>query len=395
MSAHARHIPGTPGPSSLLVKPVGARCNLRCSYCFYHPDKRELGSVMQPPALRLLIAQALRLPVPRPELCWQGGEPTLAGLAFYRQAVELQKELGQGREIANSLQTNGLLLDRKWAAFLKENGFLVGLSLDGPERLHDANRLGPDGRGSWRKVMDAAERLQDAGVPVNILCSLTEQAATAGDELFEFFIAGGFTHVQFTPLLEADAAGKGPAHFSLTPERYGTFLCRLWDRWLEALERGKAMGVRFFESFCHQAFGLAPTLCEMYPGCGTYAVVEHDGSVYPCDFFVTGQWRLGTLEQGLLEILQSPGARHFNEIRLMLRTECRDCFWKAWCHGGCLKYRRLGPRLLPKTWFCESYRAFFAHAWPDLPRVSAAVRVCSLSDCLRRPRALPLEPARD
>ena len=130
------------------------------------------------------------------------------------------------------------------------------------------------------------------------------------------------------------------------------------------------MCIRFFESFCHQAFGLAPTLCEMYPGCGTYAVVEHDGGIYPCDFFVSEGWRLGSLEQGLPGVLCSPQSRHFNEIRLMLKAECRDCFWKAWCHGGCLKYRRLGSRLLPKTFFCIAYRGFFAHAWLDLPIVS-------------------------
>ncbi|MCL2122452.1 MAG: SPASM domain-containing protein [Desulfovibrionaceae bacterium] len=361
---------GTPGPSSLLVKPVGARCNLRCSYCCYRPEHRGSDGVMSLQTLRILTAEVLRLPVLKPGICWQGGEPTLAGLAFYKQAVELQKELGHGRLIANSLQTNGLVIDEDWAEFLGRNDFLVGLSLDGPEHMHDANRIDSDGKGSWKKVMDTVDKLRGADVPVNILCSLAEQAVPQADELFGFFEEQGFAHVQFTPLLETRHGTDAPAAFSLTPESYGTFLCRMWDRWVQALGRGKRLGVRFFESFCHRGFGLAPTVCEMYPCCGTYAVVEHDGCVYPCDFFVNEQWKLGTLERGLPELLYAPKSRHFNEIRLMLRTECRDCFWKPWCHGGCLKYRQLGPRLLPKTFFCEAYRRFFMHAWPDLPLVS-------------------------
>jgi uncharacterized protein len=373
MPEQLQNAPGTPGPSSLLVKPVGARCNLRCSYCFYHPDKRGRDGMMTYSTLRLLTAEILRLPVLRPAICWQGGEPTLAGLNFYKQAVDLQKKLGDDREITNSLQTNGLIIDKGWADFLKTNNFLVGISLDGPRQIHDANRLGPDGKGSWNKIMDAVKRLQDADVPVNILCCLTEQSASHMDVIVNFFDTQHFEHVQFIPLLEADAGGRTPAHFSLTPESYGNFLCRLWDRWVEALAEGRRMGIRFFESFCHQALGLAPTLCEMYPGCGSYAVIEHDGSVYPCDFFVNEKWKLGTLECGLPEVLYSPTSRHFNEIRLMLRQECKECRWKAWCHGGCLKYRQIGSRLLPKTFFCETYQSFFPHAWRDLPAVSKLI----------------------
>ncbi len=410
--------PGTPGPSSLLVKPVGGRCNLRCAYCFYRPEERgDAERVMRPETLRLLTQEALRLETPRPSLCWQGGEPTLAGPAFYKDAVALQRKLGGGREIANSLQTNGLAIDRQWAAFLRKHGFLVGLSLDGPRDLHDAHRRDPDGAGTWRRVMDAAGRLRDAGVPVNILCSVTALSAGRVDELFAFFTEQGFEHVQFTPIMEADglprtnpagsdSAGMGPAStnsagadaaetgpagadaaetapagadsagaglagFSLSAEAYGKFLCRLWDLWTGHMDRGGRMGIRFFESFCHRAFGLAPTLCEMYPGCGTYAVVEQDGGIYPCDFFAGEEWRLGNLEQGLLKALHSPKSRHFNELRLMLRSECLRCDWKPWCHGGCLKYRKIGARPLPRTFFCRAYLRFFAHARADLSRVAA------------------------
>ncbi len=367
-------------PSAVLAKPVGPRCNLRCGYCFYQPERRGFASgtgdlrLMSETTLHRLTAEVLRLSVPRPSLCWQGGEPTLAGLAFYERALALQRELGRDRAISNSLQTNGLLLDRQWTAFLRREGFLVGLSLDGPRDLHDAQRRDASGAGSWQRVMDAARRLQDSEVPVNALCCLTSASAARAEELYAFFTEEGFAHVQFIPLLEAMQPDSGePAAFSLTPEAYGDMLCRLWNLWLGALESGHSMGVRFFESFCHRALGLPPTLCEMYPGCGAYAVVERDGGIYPCDFFVSSHWRLGSLNQGLPEVLTSPKARHFNEIRLLLQPECRRCPWLAFCHGGCLKYRRLGLRLLPRTFFCEAYKTFFAHAHSDLTRVGACL----------------------
>lgn len=370
-------------PSAVLVKPVGPRCNLRCAYCFYQPERRGMGvgGLMDEATLRRLTVEVLRLPTPRPGVCWQGGEPTLAGLAFYERAVALQRALGRGRSVANSLQTNGLLLDRHWAAFLRREGFLVGLSLDGPEDLHDAHRRDASGAGSWQKVMDAGRRLQDAEVPVNTLCCLTPASAARAEEVYAFFAEQSFDHVQFIPLLEAARpGGNEPAAYSLTAEAYGEALCRLWNLWLAALESGRAVGVRFFESFCLRALGQPPTLCEMYPGCGAYAVVERDGDIYPCDFFVSEDWRLGSLKQGLPEVLASPRARHFNEIRLLLQPECRRCPWLSFCHGGCLKYRRLG-RPLPKTFFCKAYQRFFSHAHGDLERVGA---------CLLRPgRAQP------
>lgn len=369
-------------PHSLLVKPAGAACNMRCRYCFYQPEKRGLGKgcaggVMSEAVLARLCAELGRLPAGRLAVCWQGGEPTLAGLAFYRRAAELLRGMRESapvpKTVSCSLQTNGLLLDAEWADFLAGENFLVGLSLDGPQELHDASRATRAGAGTWQKVMDSAHRLQDAGCQVNALCCLTAESAPAIEDIYAFFRDEGFEHMQFIPILEEDRSGERPvmAGFSLTAEAYGDLLCRLWDVWLADFERGRAPGIRYFESFCHRAFGLAPTLCEMYPVCSDYAVVERDGSVYPCDFFVTENWKLGNLEDGLPEVLSSDLAAHFREIRLMLAPGCRSCEWRPFCHGGCLKFRRAGGRLLPKTYYCEAYKMFFAHARADLMRVSA------------------------
>ena len=369
-----RPLPSRPRPAAVLVKPVGAACNSRCIYCFYHPGQRADAVVrMSEDMLRQLLRQVARLPVPRPGICWQGGEPTLAGLDFYRHALALQQEIAT-KPLAHSLQTNGLLLDADWAAFLAAENFLVGLSLDGPENLHDANRRMASGAPTWRRVMDAAHRLQDAGVRVNALCCLSSQAAAAIEEVYTFFADEGFDHVQFLPLLETVAPDTpAMAPYALTAESYGDALCRLWDLWLARLEEGKGPGVRLFESFCLKALGHPPTLCEMYACCGAYAVVEADGSMYPCDFFVADQWKLGTLHDGLPEVLSSPKSLHFNELRLLLRPECLHCQWLPFCNGGCLKHRQLGGHLLPKTFFCEAYQRFFAHAHKQVARVDACL----------------------
>ncbi len=365
----------TPAPSSLLVKPVGALCNLRCEYCFYQPEARGAHKeVMQEATLQKLMQEIFRLPSPELGICWQGGEPTLAGVGFFEQALAYQREYGKDTYIAHSLQTNGLLIDAAWTAFLQKESFLVGISLDGPKAWHDAYRYDTHGNGAWQKVMDAVHRLQDAHVKINALCCLTPQSVQEPEELFHFFVQENFEHVQFIPLLEAENQDSSYlAPFAITAEEYGAFLCRTWDMWLERLTSEKPMGVRFFESFCHRALDLPPTLCEMYPGCGTYAVVEHDGCIYPCDFFVHDSWQLGTLAEGLPEVLQRPHTRHFNELRLMHAPECHVCDWRIYCHGGCLKFRKIGTRLAAKTWYCEAYKRFFAHAHKDIARVRAYI----------------------
>lgn len=329
---------------------------------------------MDEATLQRLIREVVRLPVPVPGICWQGGEPTLAGLDFYRRAVALQAALADKKPVSNSLQTNGILLDAEWASFLAGADFLVGLSLDGPQDMHDAHRRTATQAPTWQKVMDAAHRLLDAGVRVNALCCLSQESARYPGDLYDFFVREGFEHVQFLPLLESTDAEDGRlAPFSLTAETYGDALCRLWDLWLERLEAGQGPGIRFFESFSLKALGYPPTLCEMYACCGAYAVVEADGGIYPCDFFVEPQWKLGTLGQGLMEALQAPKGRHFNELRLLLRTECLQCRWLPFCNGGCLKYRRLGRHLLPRTFYCTAYRRFFSHAHAQIARVGACL----------------------
>lgn len=357
---------------SLLIKPVGAACNLRCAYCFYTPRAEMFasGEVMSAAVRGNIQAEALRCCGPDVTLCWQGGEPTLAGLDFYRQALEEQKRLTSGQGMINTLQTNGLLLDEAWASFLARNRVLVGLSLDGLPTFHDRYRRDAGGCGTGARVLDAAKRLLDAGAAVNVLCCVTAHTAARAREIYEAFLELGLRHMQFIPVVEADASGERQAEFSLTAAAYGAFLCDLWDAWLEDFTlSGPASHIRFFESFCRRSLGFMPLDCEMHPTCGLYAVVERDGSVFPCDFFVEPFWKLGNVQEGLDTVLCGRRALHFNELRLLRDAACNLCPWGHFCHGGCLKYRRVGMKLHTKTVLCEAYKMFFAHAEQDMPLI--------------------------
>lgn len=364
---------------ALLIKPVGAQCSMRCSYCFYAPPATLFHGpkVMTAKTRQTIQSAALQTLGEKVHLCWQGGEPTLAGLTFYKEAIEEQKCLTSGRGMCNSIQTNGLHIDAAWADFIHKAQILVGLSLDGPPQLHDLCRKDIHGNATGHIVHDAAQRLMDIGANVNVLCCISAQNVTHGVEIYEYFKAQGLNHMQFIPIVEGLAQKPGtPSPLSVEATAYGRFLCQLWDAWLADFSaEGPQTHVRFFESFCLAALGSAAVDCEMHHGCGLYAVVEHDGSIYPCDFFVEKCWRLGTVEDGLANVLTSAKARHFAELRPMMRPKgCLACPAAFFCHGGCLKFRRLGGSILPHNALCAAYTQFAQHALPHVPFVSAVMQ---------------------
>jgi len=354
--------------SSILIKPAGPDCNLACEYCFYthksemfpesktHRMSRELLAVM--------VKQAFSQAGERIMFGWQGGEPSLMGLAFFKDAIALQSEHHGGRLIGNGLQTNGLLLDEDWARFLARSRFLVGLSLDGPEHVHDRYRRTRGGRGSWAAVRDRAKLLLDHGVEVNALVVLNDYSARFVEEIYEFHKELGLYHMQFIPCLEPDPAGSGkPAAFSLSPGPYGEALKKLFDLWLADFRDGLAVTtIRFFDSVFYGYVGLPPPECTLCPECGIYVVVEHNGDVYACDFYVDPEWKLGNLKDDLLiELLNSERQAEFGRRKARLAPECRTCRWLQSCRGGCPRER--GFDADPgSNHFCAAYRAFFEHA---------------------------------
>jgi len=319
--------------------------------------------------LEEMIRQYLSFRFPVSCLSWQGGEPTLCGLDFFKEAVRLQMKHGRGGQVvSNAFQTNGILLDREWCLFFNKYKFLVGLSLDGPEYLHNFYR-----RGSWEDVMRAARLLSDYQVEFNILTMVTRKSQTRAKELFHWFPDHGFRYLQFIPCLERLPKG-GLAPFSATAEGYGDFLCELFDLWWENKDEG--ISIRLFDTILERLVYGRFTFCIFSPVCQGYLVVEHDGSVYPCDFFVRRDTRLGNLmEKPLDELFRSSAYRDFGRRKSALPDECRVCQWLSFCWGGCQKDRiDAQGRPSTKTFFCRSYRQFFSHAMPRLKNLAEEIR---------------------
>ncbi len=366
----------------VLVKPAGPDCNMDCGYCFYleklglYPETATHR--MSHDVLEVLIRKVMGGATEQVVFSWQGGEPTLMGLDFYRRVVMLQQRFGRGQTVGNGLQTNGLLLDRTWARFLADYRFLVGLSLDGPEHVHDRYRVTAAGRGTWAAVIDAAGVLQDAGVAVNALSVVTDYSAQFPEEIYSHHKELGLDHMQFVPCVETHAENpERAAEFSLTARRYGSFLCRLFDLWLEDFVEGKpTTSVRFFDAILHRYLGQEPPDCTLRRQCGDYLVVEHNGDVFSCDFFVEPKWLLGNVvHDNLQALLNSDRQAAFGCLKSSLPPKCVTCEWLHLCTGGCTKDRIRDPGDHGLNHFCEAYLRFFDHADAGFRRLAEEWRM--------------------
>jgi len=368
-------------PFTLLVKPVGSRCNLDCSYCFYLGTDEHLGpkrpAVMPDEVLERMIKDYLSYGFPTSAFTWQGGEPTLAGLKFYRQAVKYQMAHGRnGQAVANALQTNGVLLDDEWAGFMAEYRFLVGLSLDGPQKLHDHYRRDHRGRTTFDKVMAAAELLHRHRVEFNILSMITDQSQARGREIYHFLVGEGFRHLQFIPCAEYDPVTGQPAPQNCSPRGYGQFLCDVFDEW-HTQDVGR-VSVRTFEALVARLAGVPElSLCNLGKVCDHYLVVEKDGGVFPCDFFVARDYLLGNLmKKPLAELYRSERERAFAHLKSDLAKKCRVCPHLELCHGGCPKDRLTagGGKFGRPSHLCEGLMLFYDHTRPRLEALADSVR---------------------
>src|SRR6266851_342387 len=286
-----------PRITSLLIKPASAVCNLDCAYCFYldreaDPYKALPSRRMTEETLERLVDTFLFYSYPNSVFAFQGGEPTLAGLPFFEKLVAFQQQYGRdGQSVSNALQTNGILIDDDWCALFRQYKWLLGLSMDGPEEMHDLYRFNKQGRGTWQWVMRALKTMQKNKVDFNILCVLSQANVGKPKEVYNFYKSLGVDNIQYIPLSEFDAAGN-PLPFTITAEQYGRFLCETFDLWWP--DRRK-IRIRFFDNIAEALAGLKPGTCTMHETCDSYAVVEYNGDVYPCDFFVEKDWKLGNL----------------------------------------------------------------------------------------------------
>lgn len=290
-------------------------------------------------------------------------------LPFYQKAIEFEIKYGFGKTVGNGFQTNGLLLNEEWADFFKKYNFLVGISLDGPQHIHDHYRKTPNGKGSWDVVSRNAKMLIKKGVDVNAMTTITNYSADFAKEIYEFHKSMGLTYMQFIPIVETDIHyPELAAKFSVSGEKYGSFLCQIFDLWLDDYAKGtNTTSVRHIESVFFRYVGLEAPECPLKRECGVYMVVEHNGDIYPCDFFVKPELKLGNLHHDQLsEMLNSSAMKSFGMQKTKLPDDCKSCKWKSYCYGGCTKDRMKDPQDAGNNHFCIAYKMFLNHADPFL-----------------------------
>jgi uncharacterized protein len=372
----------------VMAKPTGAICNLDCDYCFFLSKERLYpGSTfrMADEVQEAYIRQLLEAHRDAAEVVvtWQGGEPTIMGLDFFRRAIEIQRELARpGQRILNTMQTNGTLLDDDWAAFLKEHDFLVGISIDGPRDLHDAYRVDKGGKPTFDRVVRGLEHLRRHGVEWNVLSTVHAANGDHGTRVYRFVrdeLQARF--VQFIPIVEREgsaAAGAVSAR-SVEPAQYGRFLVDVFEEWVR--HDVGTVYVQAFDDALARWAGRPGGICVHAETCGLQVALEHNGDLYSCDHFVAPQWLLGNITRTrMLDLVASPTQRRFGQAKRDDLTEtCRTCDVRFACNGGCPKDRfATSPAGEPgHNYLCTGYRTFFRHVDGPLRQMAELLAVGS------------------
>ena len=386
-------------PFHLMTKPIGSKCNLDCSYCFYLEKERLYGNPgnmrMNPQLLEAYVRDYIASqPGSEVSFAWQGGEPTLLGVDFFRQAMALQARYAEGKTINNAFQTNGVLLDDEWGEFFIKHHFLVGLSIDGPAYLHDAYRVDKGGKPTFDRVMAGVLMLKKHGVEFNTLTTVHRENSAQPLEVYRFLRQIGSGYIQFIPIVERNASNPGEndlwlaappddadsdaldaqiTSWSVRPAEYGKFLCRIFDEWVQH-DVGKVF-VQHFDAALANWTGNPAGICVFSENCGRALAIEHNGDVYSCDHFVYPRYHLGNmLNTSLAAMVDSPRQRAFGQAKsATLPRYCRECPVKFACHGECPKHRFLrtpdGDTGL--NYLCAGYKNFFMHIDSPMRTMSA------------------------
>jgi uncharacterized protein len=363
----------------VFVKPVGAVCNLDCQYCYYlekqqlYPEKQ--GFRMPDDLLEEYIIQHISAS-PGPELffSWHGGEPTLAGLQFFKRVVELQKkQVPENWTVINGLQTNGTLLSHEWCRFLKQEHFVVGISLDGPENIHSIFRYRKDRQACFDEVLRGYRLLRQYGIPCEILCVVSSANVGYPLEIYRYFKQLKVEFITFLPLVEkVTSPGQHISERTVNAKAFGEFLCTIFDEW-KTSDIG-ILKIQLFEEALRTAFGLDHTLCIFKKTCGGIPVVEHNGDFYSCDHFVNEGYMLGNIRNtSLNQLLESPEQKAFGQAKLTsLPDYCLKCEVREMCNGACPKDRFIETLAGEKglNYLCEGYKLFFNHCKPFVEQVA-------------------------
>lgn len=361
---------------TFLIKPASSLCNMRCKYCFYEDiaDNRvqkSMGMMTEDTAERI-IREAFRLVSPGGSISFlfQGGEPTLAGLDFFQNFLALERKYAKpGVHCHHAMQTNGFRLDAQWAAFFREHQFLLGISMDGTQAIHDSLRIDATGAGTWEKTTAALRLLEQFHVETNILCVVTAQVAKKPHQVYKSLAQLGAHPVQFIPCLDPMENIRGSEFYSLTPEAYGKFLCGLFDCWYRDWKAGNYISIRTFDDYLRLLMRLPPSSCAASGACGSYLVVEGDGSLYPCDFYVLDEWKIGNIrDMHVEEALKNPVSLRFIREGAVRPESCGSCRYFPICRGGCKR----DWTQQHTNYYCTSFKTFFDYSLPRLQEMARA-----------------------
>lgn len=372
-------------PMYVMLKPVGSKCNLNCDYCYYLEKEnlfpKKNNQVMSEELLERFTKQYIESQTqPQVLFTWHGGEPLMRPLSFYKKAVALQKKYAGGRQIDNSIQTNGTLLNDDWCRFFKENNFLVGISIDGPQLFHDEYRRDKMGRPSFVRVMRGIELLKKHGVEFNCMAVVNDYNLDYPLEFYRFFKEIDCRYIQFAPIVERIRKTDSPlklataneeekvelAPFTVSADKWGRFLCKLFDEWIK--EDVGRFFIQIFDATLANWVGEQPGVCTMARTCGHAGAMEYNGDLYSCDHFVFPEYRLGNIyDKPLASMIYSEKQLSFGNDKFdTLPRQCRECDMLFTCYGGCPKDRFISDRYGNKglNYLCSGYYKFFSHVAP-------------------------------
>ncbi|WP_019617098.1 anaerobic sulfatase maturase [Psychromonas ossibalaenae] len=372
----------------MMAKPTSYHCNLKCDYCFYlekeevlpeipEQQKSKTHGYMTEAALKRYVRDYIRSQDSDDiDFAWQGGEPTLAGLDFYRNAVKYQKMYADGKNISNSFQTNAIVINRQWAQFFAENNFLIGVSIDGTPEVHDKYRISVNGNPTFERVKRAIELLIEYKVEFNTLTVINDQNWDKGKETYQLLKSLGSKHLQFIPIVEVDqscqqknsghyspSADPSLTHFSVPADGYGQFMSEVFDQWIK--EDVGTIFVRMFDSILATWMGYPASVCVQSRECGQAMIIEANGDLYSCDHYVYPANKLGNIRQNnITKMATSKQQKRFGEAKhKTLTSRCRSCEVQALCYGGCPKHRitSIEGEKFKHNYLCPSYKRIFKH----------------------------------
>ncbi|MGN0033070.1 MAG: anaerobic sulfatase maturase [Candidatus Limimorpha sp.] len=371
---------------SMMVKPVGGECNMSCSYCYYSGDKGTVQGegIIDENLLESFIRQYIELSESDDvTFCWHGGEPLTAGIGFFRKAITIQNKYKGTKNISNSIQTNGLLIDNDWCDFFRDNGILIGISIDGTRDIHDRYRKDKGGRPTFGKVIRVIETMYRCGVDYNLMCAISKGSEGQGKEVYRFLRSIG-DFIQFMPVYEhlpiekarvgvglREVAVAAPAPWSVSAEGFGNFMVDVFDEWIRE-DVGKVF-VQLFDVTLERWYGMPASLCTLSETCGDCLVLERNGDIYPCDHFVFPEFLIGNIkENSIKELLASLRQFRFGmEKKELLPKQCKKCRFLFLCNGECPKHRfdvdETGDPGLNSL--CAGYKMFFTHSEPYMKKM--------------------------